>query len=50
MTTLIGLVGAVLVLAIAVGIHEFGHMLAAKRCGVGVIEYSIVWRLLCHVW
>ncbi len=41
MTTLIGLVGAILVLAIAVGIHEFGHMLAAKRCGVGVIEYSI---------
>ena len=41
MTTILGLIGAILVLCVAVGLHEFGHMLAAKKCGVGVIEYSI---------
>lgn len=41
MTTILGLAGAILVLCIAVGLHEFGHMIAAKKCGVGVVEYAI---------
>ena len=41
MSTILGLLLAFLILCLAVGIHEFGHMIAAKKCGVGVVEYSI---------
>ena len=41
MSTVLGLLGAILVLCLAIGLHEFGHMVAAKKCGVGVVEYSI---------
>ena len=41
MSTVLGLILAFLVLCLAVGIHEFGHLIAAKKCGVGVVEYAI---------
>lgn len=32
---------AVLVFGLIVLIHEFGHFIVAKKCGIGVIEFSI---------
>ena len=32
---------AVLVFGLIVLIHEFGHFIVAKQCGIGVIEFSI---------
>jgi len=32
---------AVLVFGIIILIHEFGHFLVAKKCGIGVVEFSI---------
>lgn len=41
MTYVIGLLCAVAVLLFIVGIHEAGHLVAAKLCKVGVVEYAI---------
>lgn len=30
-----------LILGVLVTVHEFGHFIVAKRCGIGVIEFSI---------
>jgi regulator of sigma E protease len=38
---LLGIVAAVVVLGFLVVVHEFGHFLAAKRCGVGVLKFSV---------
>lgn len=38
---MISLIAAVLVFGTIVLIHEFGHFIVAKRCGIGVIEFSI---------
>ena len=32
---------AVLVFGLIILIHEFGHFIVAKKCGIGVIEFSI---------
>ena len=31
---------AVLILGVIILIHEFGHFLLAKLCGIGVLEFS----------
>ncbi len=36
-----GIVIAIIIFGIIVAIHEFGHFIAAKLCGVRVIEFSI---------
>jgi regulator of sigma E protease len=41
MSTLITLVVSVLVFGIVIFVHELGHFLAAKRCGIQVNEFSI---------
>ena len=30
-----------LILGVLVTVHEFGHFIVAKKCGIGVIEFSI---------
>ncbi len=35
------LILAILVFGLIVLIHEFGHFIVAKRCGIGVIEFSV---------
>ena len=35
------LFGAILIFGIVVFIHELGHYLAAKKCGVGVEEFAV---------
>ena len=40
-TFLISLVSFVVALGILVLVHEFGHFLAAKLCGVRVEQFSI---------
>ena len=35
------MIAAVLVFGLIVLIHEFGHFIVAKKCGIGVIEFSI---------
>lgn len=37
----LGILAALFVFSTVVSLHELGHMLAAKACGVGVVEYSI---------
>ena len=32
---------AILVFGIIILIHEFGHFIVAKKCGIGVVEFSI---------
>ena len=32
---------AILVFGLIILIHEFGHFIVAKKCGIGVIEFSI---------
>ena len=32
---------AILIFGILIAIHEFGHFITAKLCGVGVLEFSI---------
>ena len=46
-----GLAAAILVLGGIVLFHEFGHFLAARLFGVGVVEFSVGFgpRLLSHV-
>lgn len=41
MTALLTLVASVLVFGIVILVHELGHFLAAKRCGIRVDEFSI---------
>lgn len=36
-----GVVAAIVILGILVTVHELGHFLVAKWCGVGVLEFSI---------
>jgi regulator of sigma E protease len=36
-----GIVTAILVLGVLVFVHELGHFLVAKLCGVGVLEFAI---------
>lgn len=36
-----GIVAALLVLGLLIVAHEFGHFIVAKRCGVGVLKFSI---------
>ncbi len=40
-TFFVDLVSVVIVLGILVLVHEFGHFLAAKLCGVRVEQFSI---------
>ena len=41
LSVLITLIVTVFVFGLLVAIHEFGHYLVARACGVGVIEFSI---------
>ena len=36
-----GIVLAIIILGILVTVHEFGHFIVAKWCGVGVLEFSV---------
>ena len=51
---------SILILGAIILIHELGHFLMAKVCGIGVVEFSLgmgprfhqglsFWRFLCHV-
>ena len=33
----------VIVIGVLVTIHEFGHYLVARWCGVKVLRFSVVW-------
>ena len=35
------IIAAVLVFGLIILIHEFGHFIVAKKCGIGVVEFSI---------
>ena len=39
--TIIYILAAVLVFGVLIAVHELGHFLAAKACGVRVNEFSI---------
>ena len=47
---------ALLIFGMLIAVHELGHFLAAKVCGVQVNEFAIQvcpaafarWRVLCH--
>lgn len=41
MSGLLNIILSLLVFAVIIAVHEFGHMIAAKMIGVGVCEYSI---------
>ena len=41
MAEFMSMIAAVLVFGLIVLIHEFGHFIVAKKCGIGVIEFSI---------
>ena len=41
MQTVIGIIIAIIIFGILVLIHEFGHFIVAKKCGVTVNEFSI---------
>ena len=41
MQTVIGIIIAILIFGVLVLIHEFGHFIVAKKCGVTVNEFSI---------
>jgi regulator of sigma E protease len=36
-----GIVSAIIILGVLIFVHELGHFLVAKWCGVGVLEFSI---------
>ena len=42
------IIAALLVFGILIAVHELGHFLAAKACGVRVNEVAIGRRFLCH--
>ncbi len=35
------IIAAILVFGLIILIHEFGHFIVAKKCGIGVVEFSI---------
>ena len=39
--TILYILGAILIFGILVALHELGHFVAAKLCGVRVNEFSI---------
>ena len=41
MSTFVYILVAVLVFGVLIAVHELGHFLAAKACGVRVNEFSI---------
>ena len=41
MTTIVYILVAVLIFGVLIAVHELGHFLAAKACGVTVNEFSI---------
>ncbi len=48
MLELLGIVIFLLVIGISIGLHEFGHLIPAKRFGVKVTEYAVGFGP--HVW
>ena len=38
---LLYIVAALLIIEVIVAVHEFGHYLAGRLCGMGIVEYSI---------
>ena len=41
MTTILYILLAILIFGVLIGIHEWGHFLAARACGVRVLEFSL---------
>lgn len=41
MSSIIGLLLAVLILTVCICLHEWGHMTVARKFGVGIVEYSV---------
>lgn len=37
------ILAAILIFGVLVAVHEFGHFIAAKLCGVRSNEFSIAW-------
>ena len=41
MTTILYILLAILIFGILIGVHEWGHFIAARSCGVRVLEFSL---------
>lgn len=41
MSTILYILVAIFVFGVLIGIHELGHFLAARACGVTVLEFSM---------
>jgi regulator of sigma E protease len=41
LNTLIAIIGIIVTILLVVGVHEFGHFLAARACGIKVLRFSI---------
>ena len=41
MSTVVSIIAFIIIIGLVIFIHEFGHYLAAKRNGVGVVEFAI---------
>ena len=39
--SMVYIIAAILIFGILIGIHELGHFLAAKACGVKVTEFAM---------
>ena len=50
LSVLVTLIVTVFVFGLLVAIHELGHYLVARACGVGVIEFSIGMGPVIKTW
>lgn len=41
MSTILCVIGAVIILGIFVTCHEFGHYFVGKKCGIGIMEFAV---------
>lgn len=41
MSTVISIISAVLIFCVIVVVHEFGHFIVARKCGIDVQEFAI---------
>ena len=48
--TLLELMITVIVLAVLVAVHEYGHFWVARRCGVKVLRFSIGFGKSLYTW
>ena len=44
---MIYIIAAILIFGVLIAVHELGHFLAAKACGVRVNEFASAWAPPC---